>query len=112
MFEKSAVDIVRLIKRALDVDVSLYSSSKLFICTAVFYLRQLKRLEKITEMMQYSCSQLCSFFRSYWVYKIICFSLKDFRQQSPTRARSSFHRGRKQLLKTLCVFEVLREENF
>ena len=52
MFKKSAVDITRLIKRALDVDVSLYSSSELFICTAIFYLRQLKRFEKITEMMQ------------------------------------------------------------
>ena len=31
MFRKSAVDNARLIKRALDVDVSLYSSSELFI---------------------------------------------------------------------------------
>ena len=52
VFKKSAVDITRLIKRALDVDVSLYSSSELFICTAIFYLRRLKRFEKITEMMQ------------------------------------------------------------
>ena len=52
MFKKSAVDITRLIKRALDVDVSLYSSSELFICTAIFYMRGLKRFEKITEMMQ------------------------------------------------------------
>ena len=51
-FKKNAVDIARLIKRALDVDVSLYSSSELFICTAIFYLRRLKRFEKITEMMQ------------------------------------------------------------
>ena len=51
MFKKSTVDITRLIKRALDVDVSLYSS-ELFICTAIFYLRRLKRFEKITEMMQ------------------------------------------------------------
>ena len=29
MFKKSAVDITRLIRRALDVDVSLYSSSEL-----------------------------------------------------------------------------------
>ena len=46
MFRKSAVDIARLIKRALDVDVSLYSSSELFICTAIFSLRQFKRFEK------------------------------------------------------------------
>ena len=52
VFKKSAVDITRLIKRALDVDVSLYSSSELFICTAIFSLRRLKRFEKITEMMQ------------------------------------------------------------
>ena len=43
VFRKSAVDIARLIKRALDADVSLYSSSELFICTAIFYLRRLKR---------------------------------------------------------------------
>ena len=61
VFRKSAVDIARLIKRALDVDVSLYSSSELFICTAIFYLRRLKHFEKITEMMQLSCSQLYSF---------------------------------------------------
>ena len=52
VFRKSAVDIARLIKRALDFDVSLYSSSELFICTAISYLRRLKRFEKITEMMQ------------------------------------------------------------
>ena len=52
VFRKSAVDIARLIKRALDVDVFLYSSSELFFCTAIFYLRRLKRFEKITEMMQ------------------------------------------------------------
>ena len=52
VFRKSAVNIASLIKRALDVDVSLYSSSELFICTAIFYLRQLKCFEKITEMMQ------------------------------------------------------------
>ena len=46
VFRKSAVDIARLIKRAMDVDVSLYSSSELFICPAIFYLRRLKRLEK------------------------------------------------------------------
>ena len=46
VFRKSAVDIARLIKRALDVDVSLYSSSELFICTAIFYLRRFKRFEK------------------------------------------------------------------
>ena len=39
VFGRSAVDIARLIKRVLDVDVSLYSSSELFICTAIFYLR-------------------------------------------------------------------------
>ena len=49
-FRKSAVDIA--IKRALDVDVSLYSSSELLICKAIFCLRRLKRFEKITEMMQ------------------------------------------------------------
>ena len=48
VFRKSAVDIARLIKRALDVDVSLYSSSELFICTAICYLSRLKRFEKIT----------------------------------------------------------------
>ena len=63
MFKKSAVDITRLIKRALDVDVFLYSSSELFICTAIFYLRRLKRFEKITEMMQKGGSQLYIFFR-------------------------------------------------
>ncbi|CAH3195720.1 unnamed protein product, partial [Porites evermanni] len=52
VFRKSAVDIARLIKRALDFDVSLYCSSELFICTAISYLRRLKRFEKITEMMQ------------------------------------------------------------
>ena len=52
VFRKSAVNITSLIKRALDVDVSLYSSSELFICTAIFYLRQLKCFEKITEIMQ------------------------------------------------------------
>ena len=36
MFRKSAVDITRLIKRALDVDVSLYSSSELLICNSIF----------------------------------------------------------------------------
>ena len=46
VFRKSAVDIARLIKRALDVDVSLYSSSELFICTAIFYLRRVKPFEK------------------------------------------------------------------
>ena len=52
VFRKSAVDITRLIKHALDVDVSLYSSSELLICTTIFYLRRLKGFEKITEMMQ------------------------------------------------------------
>ena len=52
VYRKSIVDIARLIKRALDVDVSLYSSSELFIYTAIVHLRQLKRFEKITEMMQ------------------------------------------------------------
>ena len=52
VFRKSAADIARLIKHALDFDLSLYSSSELFICTAIFYLRRLKRFEKITEMMQ------------------------------------------------------------
>ena len=52
VFRKSTVNITSLIKHALDVDVSLYSSSELFICTAIFYLRRLKRFEKITEMMQ------------------------------------------------------------
>ena len=52
VFRKSAVNITSPIKRALDVDVSLYSSSELFICTAIFYLRRLKRFEKITEVMQ------------------------------------------------------------
>ena len=49
LFGKSTVDIARLIKHALDVDVSLYSSSELFICTCelfIFYLRRLQRLEK------------------------------------------------------------------
>ena len=61
-FRKSAVD-KRLIKRALDDDVSLYSSSELFICTAIFYLTRLKRFQKITETMQGSCSQLYRFFQ-------------------------------------------------
>ena len=51
VFGKSAVDIAGLIKRALDVDVSVYSSSELFICTATC-LRRLKRFEKITENFQ------------------------------------------------------------
>ena len=60
MFITSAVDIARLIKRALDVDVSLYSSSELFICTAIFYLRRLKRFEKITHFsMLQRCSPKC-----------------------------------------------------
>ena len=46
VFRKSAVDIARLIKRALDFDVSLYSSTELFICIAISYLRRLKRFEK------------------------------------------------------------------
>ena len=39
--------------------------------------------------------------------------MKDFRQQSPTRARSGMRiqHGRKQLLLTLYIFEVLRKEN-
>ena len=45
-FRKSAVDIARLNKRALDVDVSLYSSSELFICTNIFYLRRSNVLKK------------------------------------------------------------------
>ena len=52
VFRKSAANIARLNKRDLDVDVSLYSSSELFICSATFYLRRLKRFEKINEMMQ------------------------------------------------------------
>ena len=52
VFRKSAVNVTRLIKRALDIDVSLYSASELFICTAISYLRQLKCFEKITEIMQ------------------------------------------------------------
>ena len=93
----------------MDDDVSLYSSSELFICTAIFYLRRLKRFEKITEMMQGSCSQLYSFFKRW--YKIISFPSKDFRQQSLTRARSGFQCCRKQLLLTLYMSEVLRKEN-
>ena len=76
MFGKSAVDIARLIKRALDVDVPLCSSNEFFICTAIFYLRRLKRFEKITVMMQKRFSQLYSFLGSCCKYKIICFSLK------------------------------------
>ena len=53
VFRKSAVDIARLIKRAVDVDQCVFvCSSELFICTAIFYLRRLKRFEKITETMQ------------------------------------------------------------
>ena len=40
MFGISAVDIARLIKRALHVDVPLCSSNEFFICTAIFYLTQ------------------------------------------------------------------------
>ena len=47
--------------------------------------------------MQKRFSQLYRFLRSCCKYKIICFSLKDFRQQSPTRARSGFQRGQYQL---------------
>ena len=46
VFRKSAVDIARLINSTLDVDVSLHSSSELFICLAIFYLRRVKRFEK------------------------------------------------------------------
>ena len=111
MFGKSAVDIARLIKRVLDVDVPLCSSNEFFICTAIFYLRRLKRFEKITVLMQKRFSQLYSFLGSCCKYKIICFSLKDFRQQSPTRARSGFQRGQYQLPLNLYVLKVIRKEN-
>lgn len=61
MFGKSAVDIAGLIKRALDVDVSVYSSSELFICTATC-LRRLKRLEKVTENFQMMKNEIRSDF--------------------------------------------------
>ena len=51
VFGKSAVDIAGLIKHALDVNVSVYSSSELFICTATC-LRRLKHLEKVTKNLQ------------------------------------------------------------
>lgn len=61
MFGKSAVDIAGLIKRSLDVDVSVYSSSELFICTATC-LRRLKRLEKVTENFQMMKNEIRSDF--------------------------------------------------
>lgn len=61
VFGKSAVDIAGLIKRSLDVDVSVYSSSELFICTATC-LRRLKRLEKVTENFQMMKNEIRSDF--------------------------------------------------
>ena len=45
IFGKSSVDIQGLIKVAIDVDVTVFSSSEIFICTANCY-RRLIRFEK------------------------------------------------------------------
>ena len=47
IFGKSSVDIQGLIKAAIDVDVTVFSSSETFICTANCY-RRLIRFEKIS----------------------------------------------------------------
>ena len=47
IFGKSSVDIQGLIKAAIDVDVTVFSSSEIFICTANCYKR-LIRFEKIS----------------------------------------------------------------
>ena len=47
IFGKSSVDIQSLIKAAIDVDVTVFSSSEIFICTANCY-RRLIRFEKIS----------------------------------------------------------------
>ena len=47
IFGKSSVDIQGLIKAAIDVDVTVFSSSEIFICTANCY-RRLIRFEKIS----------------------------------------------------------------
>ena len=86
----------------MDNDVSLYSSSELFICTAIFYLRRLKRFEKITEMMQGSCSQLYSFFKRW--YKIISFpSLRVFKFSRRLAQVTSYF---KHLRRVLFVFQI------
>ena len=47
IFGKSSVDIQSLMKAAIDVDVTVFSSSEIFICTANCY-RRLIRFEKIS----------------------------------------------------------------
>ena len=47
IFGKSSVDIQSLIKAAIDVDVTVFSSSEIFISTANCY-RRLIRFEKIS----------------------------------------------------------------
>ena len=47
IFGKSSVDIQGLIKAAIDVDVTVFSSSEIFICTANCY-RRLIRFEKMS----------------------------------------------------------------
>ena len=47
IFGKSSVDIQGLIKAAIDVDVTVFSSGEIFICTANCY-RRLIRFEKIS----------------------------------------------------------------
>ena len=56
VFKKSAVDITRLIKRTLDVDVSLYSSSDLFICTAIFSHVQYCRHDTSGKILSTTCT--------------------------------------------------------
>ena len=54
-----------------------------------------------------------AFFVRFCEYKIICFSFKDFRQQSRRVSHMSvdeWFSAQKQLLKTLYVFEVLKKE--
>ena len=45
VFGKSAVDIPGLIKRAIDIDVAVFSSSELFVCNACY--KKLIRFEKM-----------------------------------------------------------------
>ena len=53
IFGKSSVDTQSLIKAAIDVDVTVLSSSEIFICTANCY-RRLTRFEK-------NSNNLCNF---------------------------------------------------
>ena len=49
----------------------------------------------------------CIVFTEVVKCKIVCFSLKDFRQRSSHTSAERYQHGRKQLLLTLNIFEVL-----